>query len=109
MTQRNPEGLEPLKTLALDLRCAWNHIADDLWRQLDPTLWEKTRNAWAVLQTVSRDRLTVVCADPGFRQQVDRLMAKRRDESQALNISSTQKRKASRISSRTPVTSQSGA
>ena len=38
-----------LTELALDLRWAWNHAADDLWRQLDPDLWERTGNAWFVL------------------------------------------------------------
>ena len=46
-----------LTELALDLRWAWNHAADDLWRQLDPDLWESTGNAWFVLQTVSKQRL----------------------------------------------------
>ena len=28
-----------------------------MWRQLDPVLWELTHNPWAVLQTVSREKL----------------------------------------------------
>ena len=49
------EGFGPLAELALDMRWSWSHYADDVWRQLDPALWELTQNPWAVLQTVSRD------------------------------------------------------
>ena len=51
------EGFDSLAELALDLRWSWNHATDDVWRQLDPTLWELTHNPWVVLQTVSRDKL----------------------------------------------------
>ena len=67
------DGYAPLAELALDLRWSWNHRADEVWRQLDPTLWELTRNPWVVLQTVSRDRLEQALADPAFRAQVEEL------------------------------------
>jgi hypothetical protein len=51
------EGFDSLAELALDLRWSWNHAADEVWRQLDPTLWDLTHNPWVILQTVSRDRL----------------------------------------------------
>ena len=35
-----------------------------MWRQLDPALWEFTQNPWVVLQTVSKDKLKSVLADP---------------------------------------------
>ena len=38
------EGFVPLAELALDVRWSWNHAADDVWRQLDPDLWELTHN-----------------------------------------------------------------
>ena len=73
--------MSDLAELALDLRWSWNHGADDLWRELDPTLWELTRNPWVVLQTVARDRLEQVLAAPGFKARLeDRLQAKRRRE-----------------------------
>ena len=68
------EGFGPLAELALDMRWSWNHYADEVWRQLDPALWELTQNPWVVLQTVSRDRLRHVLADPVFRQKVDALV-----------------------------------
>lgn len=45
-----PERLRrELTSLALDLRWAWSHAADELWQALDPTLWSESRNAWLVL------------------------------------------------------------
>ena len=42
--------------------------------QLDPVLWELTQNPWVVLQTVSRDEIERVLADPDFRKNVDDLL-----------------------------------
>ena len=43
-----------------------------------PVLWDLTQNPWVVLQTVSRDQLERVLADPAFRKNVDdRLRSKR--------------------------------
>ena len=50
------EGFDSLAELALDMRWSWNHATDEVWRQLDPELWEITHNPWVVLQTVSRDQ-----------------------------------------------------
>ena len=72
------EGFGPLAELALDMRWSWNHYADDVWRQLDPALWELTQNPWVVLQTVSRDKLQHMLAEPAFRKKVDALVQTRR-------------------------------
>jgi starch phosphorylase len=75
----NVEGFASLAELALDMRWAWNHYTDGVWRTLDPVLWALTENPWVVLQTASRDQLTRVLADPAFRKSVDDLLqAKRR-------------------------------
>jgi len=68
------EGLDALAELALDLRWSWDHSADEVWRQLDPDLWDLTRNAWVVLQTVSRDQFQFVMSDPIFRKKIDLLL-----------------------------------
>src|SRR5271166_4046557 len=60
--------LDALTELALDLRWSFNHSADQLWERLDPALWELTHNPWVVLQTVSRERLQSVTADPDFQK-----------------------------------------
>jgi len=72
------EGFDCLAELALDMRWSWNHCADEVWKQLDPALWELTHNPWVVLQTVSRDRVQRVLADLVFRKQVDDLVQARR-------------------------------
>ena len=68
------EGFDALAELALDIRWSWNHGADEVWRRLDPALWEFTQNPWVVLQTVSRDQLQRMLADPAFRADVDDLL-----------------------------------
>ena len=73
------EGFDSLAELALDLRWSWNHATDEVWRKLDPALWELTQNPWVVLQTVSQDKLKSVLADQTFRKSIDDLLqAKRR-------------------------------
>ncbi len=77
------EGFDSLAELALDMRWSWNHCADELWRQLDPALWELTQNPWVVLQTVSRDQLERALADPAFRKNVDDLLRGKRQAAEA--------------------------
>jgi len=73
------EGFDSLSELALDMRSSWNHATDLVWRQLDPVLWELTHNPWVILQTVSREKLQRVLAEPAFRKNVDDLVQARRD------------------------------
>jgi glycogen phosphorylase len=77
------EGFTSLAELALDMRWSWNHAADDVWRQLDPGLWEFTRNPWVVLQTVSREHLTKTLAKPAFAKKVDELLRAKREAAQS--------------------------
>jgi starch phosphorylase len=77
------EGFDSLAELALDMRWSWNHATDQVWRQLDPELWEITHNPWVVLQTASRDRIERVLADSVFRKDVDGLVRARRQAAEA--------------------------
>ena len=63
---------------ALDLRWTRNHSTDDVWRELDPELWEATENAWLVLRTVSRERLNEVMSVPRRRRHADLLLERKR-------------------------------
>ena len=72
------EGFDALAELALDMYSAWNHYADNVWRRLDPELWEVTHNPWVVLQTVSNDRIKNVLADSAFRKTIDDMVRDRR-------------------------------
>ena len=68
------DGFDSLAELALDMRWSWSHYADEVWRQLDPSLWDFTQNPWVILQTVSREKLENVLADPAFRKELNELM-----------------------------------
>ena len=80
---REVEGFDSLVELALDMRWSWSHCADEIWRALDPALWELTQNPWVVLQTVSRDRLERVLGDPAFRKNIDELLRAKRQAEEA--------------------------
>ena len=77
------EGFDSLAELALDLRWSWNHAADQIWRQLDPEQWELTHNPWGLLQTVSRDQIERLSADPVFRKSVADLVQVKRQAAEA--------------------------
>lgn len=77
------EGFDVLAELALDMYLYWNHSADEIWKQLDPDLWELTYNPWVVLQTISRDQLKRTLADPDFRKRLDDLLLAKRQEEES--------------------------
>ena len=74
---------DALGQLALDLGWSWRHRAGTLWKQLNPELWEATRNPVAVLQTVSGERLEKITADPAFRKTLEELTEERRTENES--------------------------
>ena len=77
------EGFDCLTELALDMRWSWNHATDEVWRQLDPVLWELTHHPWDVLQTVSREKVQHVLADPAFRNKIDALVRSKKQAEKA--------------------------
>jgi glycogen phosphorylase len=77
------QGFDSLSELALDMRWSWNHCTDEVWRQLDPVLWEITQNPWVVLQTVSREKLKGMLADAAFRKKVDGLLQTKRQTAES--------------------------
>ncbi|WP_319228985.1 alpha-glucan family phosphorylase [Draconibacterium orientale] len=72
-----------LSELALDMRWSWDHSADEVWRQLNPELWDNTRNPWAIMQTISREDFQSVIDDPVFREKIDFLVKSMRDTNSA--------------------------
>ena len=74
--------MDALTEIALNLRWSWNHAADELWSQLDPEMWELTRNPWAMLQTVSREKLKTLAADAQFREKLDEIVERRKRREQ---------------------------
>src|SRR5450755_706478 len=71
LTEESAAGF--LRQLALDLRWSWHHGADELWKRLDPELWEQAGNPWIVLNTTSHQRFAQAFADPKFRENLERL------------------------------------
>jgi glycogen phosphorylase len=68
-----PQRLEPLRKLAYNLHWDWNVETKDLFRRLDPDLWESSRhNPVLMLGTISQARLSEVVEDEGFLAQMDR-------------------------------------
>ncbi|MBH8573339.1 alpha-glucan family phosphorylase [Nostocaceae cyanobacterium CENA369] len=68
-----PPRLEPLRRLAYNLHWDWNVETKDLFRRLDPDLWESSHhNPVLMLGTISQGRLLEVVEDEGFLAQMDR-------------------------------------
>jgi len=68
-----PPRLEPLRRLAYNLHWDWNVESKDLFRRLDPDLWESSHhNPVLMLGTISQGRLLEVVEDEGFLAQMDR-------------------------------------
>ncbi|MDD5176342.1 MAG: alpha-glucan family phosphorylase [Sterolibacterium sp.] len=77
------EGFDSLVELALDMRWTWNHATDEVWRQLDPVLWDLTHHPCDVLQTVSREKIRSTLADPIFRNKIDALVQSKQQAEEA--------------------------
>ncbi|MGC2615720.1 MAG: DUF3417 domain-containing protein, partial [Terracidiphilus sp.] len=74
-----------LKELALNLDWSWSHTSDNLWRQIDPELWELTHNPWVILHTVSSERLQAVSSTPQFQSTLDQVLETRTQREEAAN------------------------
>jgi glycogen phosphorylase len=68
---------DALTQLALDLHWSWNHSADEVWKRLDPELWELTGNPWLILQAISQRELDHI-TDSGFLKRVESLLEESR-------------------------------
>ena len=68
-----PARLASLRDLAMNLRWAWDHATVDLFRRIDPALWEATgHNPIRLLAEVDQRRLEAAATDEGFLAQLDR-------------------------------------
>jgi starch phosphorylase len=64
---RLPEALTPLQDLAYNLRWSWEDRTRDLFRWVDPQVWESTfHDPVRLLSLVGRQRLEQLASDPGF-------------------------------------------
>ena len=69
-----PEKLKPLEKIAFNLQWTWNHEAIDLFRRLDPDLWEASgHNPVKMLGKIKQSRLEKVLDDDGFVAHLGRV------------------------------------
>src|SRR5271165_34433 len=73
------QASDALTRLASDMSWSWNHSADEIWKRLDPELWELTGNPWLIVQSMSKRKLESLrrefLTDTAFRQRVEQLLA----------------------------------
>ncbi len=71
-----PPALAPLKELAYNYWWCWNNDATDLFRRIDPVLWESVRhNPVALLARLSHDKLQAVAERADFVNQLGEVHA----------------------------------
>ena len=69
-----PDKLIPLKELAYNMWWCWHAEARDLFRRLDPQLWDQVHhNPVALLGKVSQSRLEGIAEDQGFLAHLERI------------------------------------
>jgi starch phosphorylase len=69
---RLPEPLKPLLQVAYNLRWSWDHGVIELFRRLDPDLWERSgHNPVFLLGNVDQDTLEAAARDEGFLAHLD--------------------------------------
>ncbi|MDP6037672.1 MAG: DUF3417 domain-containing protein, partial [Candidatus Latescibacteria bacterium] len=62
-----PKPLQGLEALAYNIRWAWDPDTIDLFRRIDPTLWEKVyHNPIRMLSDIDQERLNQLVESPGF-------------------------------------------
>ena len=80
VTPALPPRLEGLRKLAYNLQWDWDVDTVELFRRLDPDLWESSHyNPVLMLGTMSQQRLQEVAEDDGFVAQADRAVQRMED------------------------------
>ena len=74
VTPSVPPALARLVDIAMNVRWTWDRDALDLFRRLDPSLWEATgHNPCLMLGSIGQDQLDEAVADDGFVAQYERV------------------------------------
>lgn len=72
------QKLDGLSDLALDCNFSWSHRADEIWNQLNSSLWRQSRNPWLVLQASSANLLHELADNEEFCQKLRSIVAEHR-------------------------------
>ncbi len=86
---RVPERLRPLHELSDNLYFAWNYDAEELFRRINPDLWEVVRkNPVEFLGRIKQGELESLAGDDGFMAHMERVKEEfNRYTSEKLNVS----------------------
>lgn len=80
VTPALPPRLEGLRKLAYNIQWDWDVDTVELFRRLDPDLWESSHyNPVLMLGTISQQRLQEAADDEGFVAQTDRALQRMED------------------------------
>ncbi len=71
--KRLPPELKSLGEFVVDIRWAWSHAGDELWRRMDDEIWRHTQNPWVILQNLTNKRLEELASDKDFKEELNRL------------------------------------
>ncbi|HEY8942506.1 MAG TPA: DUF3417 domain-containing protein, partial [Cellvibrio sp.] len=69
-----PENLQELHALALDLHWCWNHASDELWCQINASIWNYSHNPILVLQLTSDEHFAQLANDKNFLSLLNKLI-----------------------------------
>jgi starch phosphorylase len=76
LAERLPDALHPLARLAFNYRWSWTPGGADLFRAIDPAMWERTlANPRAMIEMAPPRRLKELAAQPAYVGQVAALAA----------------------------------
>ena len=71
---RVPEGLESLRALAFNLWWSWNYDALELFKELDPALWEQCGHSPVkMLRLIKQSRLESLAKNKSYRDRVEEM------------------------------------
>ncbi|MBI4332527.1 MAG: alpha-glucan family phosphorylase [Chloroflexi bacterium] len=74
-----PDEMEVLVDMATDLRWTWSHAGNEVWRRLDPEIWERTGNPLLIMQNVTLERFEQLQGDKEFKKEMERLVEERKE------------------------------
>jgi len=65
-----PEPLQRISEIAYNIRWAWDHETVELFRRMEPALWEETgHNPIKMIGLIGQDRMNALATDDGFLAQ----------------------------------------
>jgi starch phosphorylase len=80
ITRELPENLKALETISRNFHWSWNRAGVDVFRELEPSLWEKCeQNPRLLLKRVSQLRLWQKSLDTEYVERVERVAARLKD------------------------------